>query len=299
MNPSTPHHRGLRAAPTGKRLATFAIALLLTALSQPAAAEESVIPHVSNQAQQSYGYEYRHAVPHKAFAIAPGGGWSWRSGAADPDAAAAAAIDACAQHTAQPCVAYDVDGEIVLDRDTWPTLWRPYPSAEEAAARPVGTGRGQRFPDLTFRDRDNGHHTLSDLQGKVVIVHFWGSWCPPCMREFPSLLQFQEQLKESLGDEVRMVLLQAREPFTDSLRWAKRNDFDALPLYDSCIEDEEASSFSTIGGDEIPDRALAPVFPSSYVLDRNGIILFRHKGPIHDWSEYLPFFRDVVDNTPP
>ena len=275
------------------RALPFLFALALS----PATAEESAIPHVSKQAKQSYGYEYRHAVPHKAFAIAPGGGWSWRSGAADPDAAAQAAIEACAQHTAQPCVAYDIDGEIVLDRDTWPTLWRPYPSAEEAATRPVGTGHGERLPNLAFRDRDGQPKTLADFHGQVVIVHFWGSWCPPCMREFPSLLQFQADVKQALGDEVAMVLLQTGEPFKDSLRWATRNDFAALPLYDSGINDGDQTQLTTADGQTLPDRALAPVFPSSYVLDRNGVILLRHKGPIHDWSEYLPFFRDLVVET--
>ena len=292
-----PRHRGLRAAPTGWRGAIPKVlaSLTLGAYLSPALAAE--IPHVSAKAEASYQHSYRYAGHHKAFAIAPGGGWSWRADGVDPQSVGEAAIAACAQHTAQRCVLYDLDGQTVFDEQQWPTLWRPYLSAEEAADRPVGTARGERFPDLTFRDRDNGRYTLSDLQGQVVILHFWGSWCPPCMKEFPELLRFQEELKGALGDEVKMVLLQAREPFSQSLRWATRNGFDALPLHDSCIEEEEHSEFTTIGGDLIPDRELAPRFPTSYVLDRNGVILMRHKGPIEDWSEYLPFLRDVVERT--
>ncbi|GAB6039915.1 TlpA family protein disulfide reductase [Endothiovibrio diazotrophicus] len=284
-------HRGLGAAPTSIFTAFLAL-LLLPIFSTPAAE----IPHVTTTAKTSYTDEYRYAIPHKAYAIAPGGSWSWRSGRVDAETASGEAIKACEEHTAQPCVVYDLDGQVVFDEKRWPTLWRPYPTREEAAARPIGTGHGNRFPDLAFHDREGHPKSLTDFRGKVVILHFWGSWCPPCMREFPELLQFQSELRQQLGEQVVLVLLQAREPFAASLRWAKRNEFGQLPLYDSGIGDEEHTTFTTTDGQSITDRQLAPVFPTSYILDRNGITLFRHKGPIDRWNEYLPFLRDAVNH---
>ncbi len=47
-------------------------------------------------------------------------------------------------------------------------------------------------------------------------------------------------------------------------------------------------------GRRIPDREIAVRFPTSYVLDRRGMVLFRHVGPIDDWDGYLPFFVDAA-----
>ena len=54
-------------------------------------------------------------------------------------------------------------------------------------------------------------------------------------------------------------------------------------------------------GQRIEDRNIARVFPSSYVLDRNGIVLFSNFGPVDDWLEYLPFFAHAArhSETPP
>jgi thiol-disulfide isomerase/thioredoxin len=267
-----------------------ALPFLLALCSGWTIADEPAIPHVSAKARDSYAQSYRYASPHKAFAIAPGGSWSWRAEAADARTAGEQAIAACAEHTDQTCVLFDLNGETVFDSWRWPGLWAPYPSAAEAASRPVGSARGQRFPNLRFSDSQGREHRLSDFRGKLVLVHFWGSWCPPCMREFPGLQTLYRQLQTRLGDRISMILLQAREPFSQSMDWARKNRFDDLPLYDSGSQGSQHSHFNSADGTPIPDRQLAPLFPTSILLDRHGIVLFRHKGPVSDWREYLDFF---------
>lgn len=51
-------------------------------------------------------------------------------------------------------------------------------------------------PDFNQPDQSGQKHTLADYQDKVLVVNFWATWCPPCIREMPSLDRLQQQLKD-------------------------------------------------------------------------------------------------------
>lgn len=254
------------------------------------------IPHLNAKGEQSF-LAYRKAPAHKAFAIAPGGGWAWEAELPSPEAAEARALYNCRASTQQKCVLYASDDAIVFDADNWSTLWGPYPGSSEAATAPTGAGVGERFFDVAYKDAAGDTGSLSAMRGKIVFVHFWGSWCPPCLREFPALQKLHAQLEARLPGRVAMVLLQVREPFDEAHLWAEQNRFTSLPLYDSGSRGGDDTSLSLADGTRIEDRLIARVFPSSYVLDGNGIVLFSSYGPVEDWLEYLPFFEHAASHS--
>ena len=256
----------------------------------PKLRDENAIPHIDQQGRQGY-VEFLDAPRHRAFAIGPGGAWSWRSGLKSAAAAQQAALDACAEHSEIPCLLYAVDDELVFDRKAWGGRLGPYLSEAAAARASPGAKRGQRFPDLVFADEKAKQHKLSELRGKVVVLHFWGTWCPPCRHELPDLAALHQSFANR--KDVTFVFLQAREPIATSRAWLAKQGL-AIPLYDSGSSDAYDDVLKTADGKDLSDRDVAPIFPSTYVLDRNGIVVFRRFGPAVRWNEYAPLILDVA-----
>jgi thiol-disulfide isomerase/thioredoxin len=272
------------------RLAVVAacLACLPAIAAKPSDAE--AIPHLDSRGKEGFR-EFLAAGKHRAFVIAPGGAWAWKGDEATVDSAVEGAIQECQHGTEQPCVSYVIDDKVVFDARRWATLWGPYLSRAEAARAHIGKERGDRFFDLAIKSPAGKPMKVSDLRGKVTVLHFWGTWCPPCRREMPELQKLHQELGASSG--VQLVLLQMREDFATAQKWAQQQHL-TLPLHDSGVKEMGIESLTLANGKTIPDRRMAVAFPTTYVLDKHGIVVFSHVGPIEGWSQYLPFLRDVA-----
>lgn len=67
-----------------------------------------------------------------------------------------------------------------------------------------------RAPDFSLIDMEGRRRTLEEFRGKVVLVHFWASWCEPCKKEFPALSGLASEF-ESGGLVVLGVAEDSRE----------------------------------------------------------------------------------------
>ena len=272
-------------------------ACLVFAITMPyaQAGNQDIAPPLLDEAGLAGYRDFLAGGHHRAFAIAPGGAWAWVSDMPDPDVAESEAIRACSGFTNQNCKIYAIDGQVVFDRDAWAASWGPYAAAEEAADRPVGTVRGTRFPDLVLMNPEGVSIQLSALRGKVVFLHFWGSWCAPCQFEFPELQALYDSMK---GDEgIAFVFVQSREDIARSRRWAEQRKF-AMPFYDSGARGPSDHAFAAADGGTVDDRNVAPIFPATYVLDSHGLILFSQFGPQSRWTEYEPLLRHAAAHRP-
>lgn len=57
----------------------------------------------------------------------------------------------------------------------------------------VSSGQTQKAPTLALNDLRGRAHRLEDYKGKVVLLNFWATWCPPCRVEVPDLVRWQRE----------------------------------------------------------------------------------------------------------
>src|SRR5215204_2311284 len=59
----------------------------------------------------------------------------------------------------------------------------------------VTLGQESRPAQLTVKDIQGCYIRLSDYRGKVVLINFWATWCPPCRKEIPDLIRLQREYR--------------------------------------------------------------------------------------------------------
>jgi cytochrome c biogenesis protein CcmG/thiol:disulfide interchange protein DsbE len=114
---------------------------------------------------------------------------------------------------------------------------------------------GQPAPALVIRELDGNTFDLAAQRGKVIIVNFWATWCPPCRHEMPALDAFYRKYH---AQGLEMIGLSADRPHDRSEVTKVMQAFS----YPAAMLDDATT-------DEFPDPGALPV---TYVIDQTGTI---------------------------
>jgi peroxiredoxin len=123
---------------------------------------------------------------------------------------------------------------------------------------------GRKPKDFTIQIPGASH--LSDLKGKVVVLNFWASWCPPCLEETQSLNRLQEDISQRGGVVLGISVDEdaaAYQKFLD-------DNHVVFPTYRDGTK-KSAADYGT------------SMFPETYLIDRNGRLARKIVGP-QDWQ---------------
>ena len=133
---------------------------------------------------------------------------------------------------------------------------------------------GRQAPDFTVQDSERSV-TLSQFRGKIVVLNFWATWCPPCIEEMPSLVQMQKKVQDK---GVVVLAVSVDDDPDDYHKFLKDHSIDLLTVRET--------------GRRTSAGVIAPVseeygtikVPETYIIDRKGIIRRKFIGAV-DWNQ--------------
>jgi thiol-disulfide isomerase/thioredoxin len=118
-------------------------------------------------------------------------------------------------------------------------------------------------PDFALADLSGNTVSLTDFRGQVVVLNFWATWCGPCVEEMPMFQKYQDQYPDMV-----MIGVDAEEKPQTVIDFLSDKGLSYLMLLDE----------KAIAG----DLYQVLVLPTTYFIDEEGTIRFRHIGVISE-----------------
>jgi thiol-disulfide isomerase/thioredoxin len=145
--------------------------------------------------------------------------------------------------------------------------WTMYDGARDGAQ--VGTVSALRqAPQFRLKEVSGQERGLSEFRGKITLVHFWASWCPPCISEMPNVLELAKQFE---GRPFEIVLISLDDNWQDAQKVLPASALlkDTVSLIDPSLK--------------VADTYGSYQFPETYLLDAEQRIVTKWVGG-QDWK---------------
>ena len=125
---------------------------------------------------------------------------------------------------------------------------------------------GQQLPDFNVTLKDGKQLSLSDLEGKYVLIDFWGSWCGPCRKESPEVVKLYKEFhgqafKDASDFEIFSIAIERNEK-----RWKRAIGQDGL------LWSWHYSSLRNFDDDLAKEFGVRQI-PTKFLIDPKGMIV--------------------------
>ena len=113
----------------------------------------------------------------------------------------------------------------------------------------------------SFTSAEGTTINTADMKGKVILINFWASWCPPCRAEMPSLMALYQKFKND--DGYVFLFINEDDDKAKAVKFLGKNQY-SIPL-------------SSRSGNT-PDEIFSGTLPTTIVIDTTGKVVLKHEG---------------------
>ena len=122
-------------------------------------------------------------------------------------------------------------------------------------------------PDFTLLTLDGNEVSLSDFKGQVVVINYWATWCPPCVREIPRLLRISEQYRDQ-----GVVVLGVNTTWQDDRAKVEQFVREKAMRYPVLLESTS----------DVAEQYRVRLMPTTFIIDRSGRIVHSKVGEVDE-----------------
>lgn len=135
--------------------------------------------------------------------------------------------------------------------------------------------------NFELADMDDEKIKLSDYKGKVVLLNFWATWCPPCVREMPSMERLHQQVNAS---DFKVIAINQME------------DADQVFAFTGQLEVDPTFEILFDTNSEVSQDYAVRGLPTTYLIDKRGNIRYRAVGGREfDHPEVVKIINDLIN----
>ncbi|NCF83206.1 MAG: redoxin domain-containing protein [Proteobacteria bacterium] len=134
------------------------------------------------------------------------------------------------------------------------------------------TYKSPAAPQLRLKSLDGGEYDLSTVKGRVVVVSFWATWCPPCIEELPTMQKLWEETRDQGLD---VLAVNVGEP-ADRIRQFL-HEFEPELTF-PILRDPDGEAFQAWG---------VLGLPKTYVVNKRGQVIYEAEGGRNMNSEHI------------
>jgi thiol-disulfide isomerase/thioredoxin len=123
--------------------------------------------------------------------------------------------------------------------------------------------KGRPLPDFELVDLNGKKHSIAGYKGKVLLVNFWATWCPPCVKEMPSMQRLQDKMAGKPFETLAVNMGEGKEEITSFLQ--KHPVMKENPLTFPILLDSDSAILKSW-------KIFA--FPTTFLINKNGEIKY-------------------------